>query len=101
MKVVGGGVVGAPAAVDDLGMVAGVVGVGEEGALREQAQRGPVAELAERLDHVFGFVDGALGRGTMFQTVTCIPAVPEAATSLRARARSGACQPPPAAGSRV
>ena len=61
-EIVGGRVIGAPAAVDDLGVIAGVVGVGEEGALREQAQRGPVAELAERLDQVFGFVDAALGR---------------------------------------
>src|SRR5215469_11745923 len=32
-EVVGGGVVGAPAAVDDLGVVAGVVGEGEVGAV--------------------------------------------------------------------
>jgi hypothetical protein len=37
-EIVGGGVVGAPAEVDDLGVVAGVVGKGEEGAVRQQAQ---------------------------------------------------------------
>jgi hypothetical protein len=99
-EVVGGGVVGAPAAVDDLGVVAGVVGVGEVGAVGQQAQRGAVAELAQRGDGVAGFGDVGLWGG-VFQTVIFIPVVPEAATSRRARARSGACQRPSAVGLRV
>jgi hypothetical protein len=57
--------------------------------------------LAERLHHVVGFVGGALGQGKSFQTVTCIPAVPEAAMSRRARAGSGARHLPSATACRV
>ena len=58
---VGGGIVGAPAAVDDLSVVAGVVGVAVVGAGGEQPQRGAVAELAKRRDGGSGFGDRGLG----------------------------------------
>src|SRR5215470_10972209 len=57
-EVVGGGVVGAPAAVDDLGVVARVIGVGEVGAVRQQPQRSAVAKLPQCGDGRAGFGDG-------------------------------------------
>ena len=41
------------------------------------------------------------GGSKVSQTVTGIPAVPDAATSRLARARSGACQAPSAVGLRL
>ena len=57
---VGRGVVGAPAGVDDLSVVTGVVGVAVVGASGEQAQRGVIAELAERRDGGLGFGERGL-----------------------------------------